>query len=132
MDRKIKRMALFVMAAVTMLCFAACNRENENESPDTENQEVLGNTLWAWEGQETLGFISAEIVFPGDYAAKITFYKPDHSPVILDGTYSYSNGNGTMALRYQTTHNAINPTFTVNGNTMVLYIFGVTYTFTKQ
>ncbi len=134
MFKHFKKMALMLFASIAVFSFIGCGeKENENEPPNgNENQEVLANTRWVWQGEATVNMVSAEILFTPNYSAKLTFLNTDYNEIVLEGTYTYSDGQGTMDLKYQTTHQPISPTFTIEGNTLSLKIFGKTYTLTKM
>ena len=128
-------MATIFLVASTMLSFTSCGEKedgSENPSNSNNNQEVLANTRWAWMGEATVNMVSAEILFAPNYAVTLTFLNTDYNEIVLEGTYTYSDGKGTMDLKYQTTHQPISPTFTIEDNTLLLKIFGKTYTLTKK
>ena len=102
---------------------ASCSKEENNSSsgnggngggsgPNT--QTSLVGTQWAFndgEADVTVSFITASDV--------LVNVQTPNGPEQYQGTYTYSNGNGTIALVMGP--QTMNITFTVNGNTMTAY-----------
>jgi hypothetical protein len=59
-------------------------------------------------------------------------HKLDYSANRYQGTYTYSSGNGTMALEDRDSHEPASATFSINGNTLTLKMNGASYPLAKQ
>ena len=53
-------------------------------------------------------------------------------PYIMMGTYTYSDGKGTLTLRDDDNYSTVNISFSVSGSELTLKLKGVTYKLTKM
>ena len=124
---------LFFVAA-TMLSFSSCNKDESEDTADAPS--TVAGTEWRWSySNSTTGVIDVEVGFNGPMLAELIY--TDMSTGIMQtdvllGTYSYSNGKGTLALEDDTEGTRMNIPFTVSGTTLKLTFKGTAYTLTKK
>lgn len=98
-----------------VLGFVSCEKEdNSNDNGTTiDTQTSLVGTTWGYnDGDATIRVLFQTSI------VKVTVQSP-HGDEYYEGTYTYSNGSGTIALVVdQQTRNI---TFTVSGSTMMAY-----------
>ena len=99
--------------------------------------ESISQTHWEWgnmTGSEAInGFNNVIIRFSQTgNQANVTMHKLDYSANLYQGTYTYSSGNGTMALEDRDSHEPASATFSINGNTLTLKMNGASYPLAKQ
>ena len=131
-------MLLFV--AATMFSLMSCNKENvnnQNTNTTTNDYAAVADTEWKWMAEDpnsVAGVISIRVEFNGPRLADLIYTDMSTGLMeteVLMGTYTYSNGSGTLALE-DDDYNAVNVSFTIRGTTMTLKFKGATYTLTKQ
>ena len=99
--------------------------------------ESVSETKWSWgsqTGSEDINGYNMVIVTFSQTGnlTYVTMQRLDYSSNLYRGTYTYSSGNGTMALENPDTHEPASATFSINGNTFTFKINGATYPLTKQ
>lgn len=101
MTKIFKRLMMLCLPAVLMMAFASCEK-SDSDGQDLSNSLV--GTVWKMQGSEsTLAFTTASSGICSIDASSV-----------IDFTYTYSNGSGTITMMGGT------GTFTVSGNTMVM------------
>ena len=142
MYQNIKKLTALFFVAATMFTFASCNKDNNDDNPSgggssANYPESISQTHWEWgnvTGSEAInGFNNVIIRFSQTgNQANVTMHKLDYSANLYQGTYTYSSGNGTMALEDRDSHEPASATFSINGNTFTFKINGASYPLTKQ
>lgn len=140
MIKNIKKLTMLLFVAATMFSLMSCNKENvnnQNTNTTTNDYAAVADTEWKWMAEDpnsVAGVISIRVEFNGPKLADLTYTDMSTGLMeteVLMGTYTYSNGSGTLALE-DDDYNAVNVSFTISGTTMTLKFKGVTYTLTKQ
>ena len=140
MINNIKKLTMLLFVAATMFTFASCNKDdvnNQNTNTSTNDYAAVADTEWKWMAEDPnsiSGVISIRVEFNGPKLADLTYTDMSTGLMeteVLMGTYTYSNGSGTLALE-DDDYNAVNVSFTISGTTMTLKFKGITYTLTKQ
>ena len=140
MIKNIKKLTVLLFVAATMFTFASCNKDDDNHqntNTTTDDYAAVADTEWKWMAEDpnsVAGVISIRVEFNGPRLADLTYTDMSTGLMeteILMGTYSYSNGKGTLALE-DDNFNSVNISFTISGTTMTLKFKGTTYTLTKQ
>ena len=140
MIKNIKKLTMLLFVAATMFTFASCNKDdvnNQNTNTSTNDYAAVADTEWKWMAEDPnsiSGVISIRVEFNGPKLADLTYTDMSTGLMeteVLMGTYTYSNGSGTLALE-DDDYNAVNVSFTISGTTMTLKFKGATYTLTKQ
>ncbi|MBO7490361.1 MAG: hypothetical protein J6T88_08800 [Bacteroidales bacterium] len=135
MVKKIKKIAMLLFVAATVLSFNACGeKENENSDSNSNDAWMLADTEWNWNDLESDEVFDVTVEFNGPKLASLRLW--DFSTGIMQlssymGTFTYSGGNGTLDLRDSDTDAHVTATFKVAGTTMTLTFKGATYTLTK-
>ena len=143
MYKKIKKITMLLFVAATMFTFASCNKDNSDDNTSSGGgssanyPESISQTHWEWgnvTGSEAInGFNNVIIRFSQTgNQANVTMHKLDYSANLYQGTYTYSSGNGTMALEDRDSHEPASATFSINGNTLTLKMNGASYLLAKQ
>ncbi len=145
MVQKIKNLTLLLFVAATMFTFSSCNKDNNNDDNPSSGgggssanyPESVSETKWSWgsqTGSEDINGYNMVIVTFSQTGnlTYVTMQRLDYSSNLYRGTYTYSSGNGTMALENPDTHEPASATFSINGNTFTFKINGATYPLTKQ
>ena len=126
--------------SIAMFSFASCNKDDDNHqntNTTTDDYAAVADTEWKWMAEDpnsVAGVISIRVEFNGPRLADLIYTDMSTGLMeteVLMGTYTYSNGKGTLALR-DDDNNAINISFTISGTTMTLKFKGGTYSLTKQ
>lgn len=140
MIKNIKKLTMLLFVAATMFSLMSCNKDdvnNQNTNTSTNDYAAVADTEWKWMAEDpnsVAGVISIRVEFNGPKLADLTYTDMSTGLMeteVLMGTYTYSNGSGTLALE-DDNYNAVNVSFTISGTTMTLKFKGVTYTLTKQ
>ena len=140
MIKNIKKLTMLLFVAATMFSLMSCNKDdvnNQNTNTSTNDYAAVADTEWKWMAEDpnsVAGVISIRVEFNGPKLADLTYTDMSTGLMeteVLMGTYTYSNGSGTLALG-DDNYNAVNVSFTISGTTMTLKFKGVTYTLTKQ
>ena len=140
MIKNIKKLTMLLFVAATMFSLMSCNKENvnnQNTNTTTNDYAAVADTEWKWMAEDpnsVAGVISIRVEFNGPRLADLIYTDMSTGLMeteVLMGTYTYSNGSGTLALE-DDDYNAVNVSFTISGTTMTLKFKGVTYTLTKQ
>ena len=140
MIKNIKKLTMLLFVAATMFSLMSCNKENvnnQNTNTTTNDYAAVADTEWKWMAEDPnsiSGVISIRVEFNGPRLADLIYTDMSTGLMeteVLMGTYSYSNGSGTLALE-DDDYNAVNVSFTISGTTMTLKFKGATYTLTKQ
>ena len=140
MIKNIKKLTMLLFVAATMFSLMSCNKENvnnQNTNTTTNDYAAVADTEWKWMAEDpnsVAGVISIRVEFNGPKLADLTYTDMSTGLMeteVLMGTYTYSNGSGTLALE-DDDYNAVNVSFTISGTTMTLKFKGATYTLTKQ
>ena len=140
MIKNIKKLTMLLFVTATMFTFASCNKDDDNHqntNTTTDDYAAVEDTDWKWMAEDpnsVAGVISIRVDFNGPKLADLTYTDMSTGLMeteVLMGTYTYSNGKGTLALR-DGDNNAVNISFTISGTTMTLKFKGTTYTLTKQ
>ena len=140
MIKNIKKLTVLLFVAATMFSFVSCNKDDDNHqntNTTTDDYAAVADTEWKWMAEDpnsVAGVISIRVEFNGPRLADLTYTDMSTGLMeteILMGTYSYSNGKGTLALE-DDNFNSVNISFTISGTTMTLKFKGTTYTLTKQ
>ena len=137
MVKQIKKLTALLFVAATMFTFASCEKEDDNNTT-TDAAETVAGTEWNWSAEDPnsiSGVIDLQVGFNGPILAELIY--TDMSTGIMQtdvllGTYTYSNGNGTLTLDDDINNTTVNISFTISGTTMTLKFKGVTYSLTKQ
>lgn len=137
MVKQIKKLTALLFVAATMFAFASCEKEDDNNTT-TDAAETVAGTEWNWSAEDPnsiSGVIDLQVGFNGPILAELIY--TDMSTGIMQtdvllGTYTYSNGNGTLTLDDDINNTTVNISFTISGTTMTLKFKGVTYSLTKQ
>ena len=131
---QIKRLTLLFFVAATMFTFSSCSKDDSDNIANAP--ATVADTEWEWSGSNyTSGVIDVEVGFNGPKLADLIY--TDMSTGIMQtdvllGTYTYSNGKGTLTLEDETNNTTVNLSFTVSGTSMTLKFKGTTYTLTKK
>ena len=140
MIKNIKKLTVLLFVAATMFSLMSCNKEdvnNQNTNTTTNDYAAVADTEWKWMAEDPnsiSGVISIRVEFNGPKLADLIYTDMSTGLMeteVLMGTYTYSNGSGTLALE-DDDYNAVNVSFTISGTTMTLKFKGITYTLTKQ
>ena len=140
MIKNIKKLTMLLFVAATMFTFTSCNKDdvnNQNTNTSTNDYAAVADTEWKWMAEDPnsiSGVISIRVEFNGPKLADLIYTDMSTGLMeteVLMGTYTYSNGSGTLALE-DDDYNAVNVSFTISGTTMTLKFKGATYTLTKQ
>ena len=140
MIKNIKKLTMLLFVAATMFSLMSCNKENvnnQNTNTTTNDYAAVADTEWKWMAEDPnsiSGVISIRVEFNGPKLADLIYTDMSTGLMeteVLMGTYTYSNGSGTLALE-DDDYNAVNVSFTISGTTMTLKFKGATYTLTKQ
>ena len=140
MIKNIKKLTMLLFVAATMFSLMSCNKENvnnQNTNTTTNDYAAVEDTEWKWMAEDPnsiSGVISIRVEFNGPKLADLIYTDMSTGLMeteVLMGTYTYSNGNGTLALEDDNYH-SVNISFTISGTTMTLKFKGITYTLTKQ
>ena len=140
MIKNIKKLTMLLFVAATMFSLMSCNKENvnnQNTNTTTNDYAAVEDTEWKWMAEDPnsiSGVISIRVEFNGPKLADLIYTDMSTGLMeteVLMGTYTYSNGSGTLALE-DDDYNAVNVSFTISGTTMTLKFKGITYTLTKQ
>ncbi len=110
----------------------ATRANNNNPQPDPNPGGDVSNSLvgtgWMWTDYDDI--VVVEFGDNGQVGIMVGDYGNDDQSTFM-GTYTYSNGNGTISVYIEGQH--YNITFTVNGNTLTAYNTpGGTITFTRM
>lgn len=137
MVKQIKKLTALLFVAATMFAFASCEKEDDNNTT-TDAAETVAGTEWNWSAEDPnsiSGVIDLQVGFNGPILAELIYTDMSTGIMqtdILLGTYTYSNGNGTLTLDDDINNTTVNISFTISGTTMTLKFKGVTYSLTKQ
>lgn len=111
-----KRLLQVCFIAAMVFGLASCNKDNNSNGggsgPNT--QTSLVGTQWAFNDGEA----DVTVSFPTASDVSVNVQTP-HGPEHYQGTYTYSNGSGTINLTIE--GHEFNIAFTVSGNTMTAY-----------
>jgi hypothetical protein len=145
MFKQIKNLTLLLFVAATMFTFASCNKDNNNDDNPSSGgggssanyPESVSETKWSWgsqTGSEDINGYNMVIVTFSQTGnlTYVTMQRLDYSSNLYRGTYTYSSGNGTMALEDRDSHESASATFSINGNTLTLKMNGASYPLAKQ
>ena len=110
-------MLLFV--AVTMLAAASCSKDDDSG----RYPESVQHTTWEYTDQSHTHEVTYVTLKRNDGTAVSEIYR---------GTYTYSNGSGTLDLVRTTTGANATATFSVDDSTLTLKFNGGTYSLTRQ
>ena len=138
-----KKLFSILMVAFAMTAMVACGDKNENTENNggdnngsgTSQNELLEYTLWRYKAGESGNndYVYVIISFTTSSKATVSITKGNESQVSYSGTYTYSNGNGTLSLQNIITHeDAGTVTFSISGTSLTLKMLGETYTLEKQ
>ncbi len=129
-----KKMAMLLFVAATIFTFSSCGKDNTDTITDAP--ETVANTEWEWSDlNNTSGLIDLEVGFNGPKLAELIYTDMNTGLMLTDvllGTYTYSNGNGTLTLKDETNNTTVNLSFTISETTMKLNFRDITYTLTKK
>lgn len=111
-----KRLLQVCFIAAMVFGLASCNKDNNSNGggSGTDTQTSLVGTQWAFNDGEA----EITISFPTASDVSVNVQTP-HGPEHYQGTYTYSNGSGTINLTIE--GHEFNIAFTVSGNTMTAY-----------
>ncbi|MBP5536024.1 MAG: hypothetical protein J6X62_04445 [Bacteroidales bacterium] len=135
---KTKRIFMLLFAAAAMLTFASCNKDNSDTDTPANESATVADTEWRWGAEDpnsVAGIIDISVEFNGPKLASLTY--TDMSTGIMQsdvmiGTYTYTNGKGTLNLRDDNNNTTVNASFTISGTKMTLSFKGTTYSLTKM
>ena len=138
MINKIKKMAMLLMFVATVISFSACEKDNEDDSTGGGSNNYpasIASTQWEWKHEASEGIRSVAVSFSqtGNYfIMTITSNDIYDSGAVYNGTYTYSEGKGSVTMENSDTHEPATATFSINGSTMTFKFNGATYTLTKK
>lgn len=136
MVKQIKKLTMLLFVAATMFSFASCNKDDDKNAV-SDAPETVADTQWKWMAEDpnsVSGVISVRVEFNGPRLADLTYTDMSTGVMqsdVLMGTYTYSEGKGTLSLR-DDDYNPINISFTTSKTTMTLKFKGTNYSLTKQ
>ena len=135
MIKNIKKLTVLLFVATTMLTFASCNKDDDNNPSgggiSANYPETVNGTYWKWEGG-TGDVVRVSVRF-AEYGSNCTFSYVDGSyyGYVYNGTFSYANGQGDLEVQ-SSTQEQLSVDFSVSGTTLTLLLNGGTYSLTKQ
>ena len=137
-----KKLFSILMVAFAVTAMVACGDNNEGTNNDgvgngsgTSQNESLEYTLWRYKAGESgdNDYVYVILSFTTSSKATVSITKGNEGQVSYSGTYTYSNGNGTLSLQNTVTHEDPGTvTFSISGDNLTLHMLGETYTLTKQ
>ena len=134
----IKKMAIPFLMAATLLAFSSCGKDNTetNTNTNTDAPATVADSEWMWsDSNNSSGVIDLKVEFNGPMLADLTYTDMSTGVMqtdVLLGTYTYSNGSGTLTLNDESNDTTVNISFSVSGTTMTLSFKAVTYRLTKK
>lgn len=121
-------MTAYGTPAGTVTLTRAGSNPNPNPNPGGDVSNSLVGTGWMWTDYDDI--VVVEFGDNGQVGIMVGDYGDDNQSTFM-GTYTYSNGNGTISVYVEGQH--YNITFTVNGNTLTAYNTpGGTITMTRE
>ena len=134
----IKKMAIPLLVAATLLAFSSCGKDNTetHTNTNTDAPATVADSEWMWsDSNNSSGVIDLKVEFNGPMLADLTYTDMSTGVMqtdVLLGTYTYSNGSGTLTLNDESNDTTVNISFSVSGTTMTLSFKAVTYRLTKK
>lgn len=135
MINKIKKMAMLLMFAATVISFSACEKDNEDDSTGGGSNNYpasIASTQWMWDDQIDDFSYAIVGIWENNNGCSVSIIESQTSDYYYEGTYTYSSGNGTMNLENIENYEHTTATFSISGSTMTLKIKGMTYTLTQR
>ena len=133
MVQKIKKIAMLLFMAATVVTFGACGeKEEENNAPDDAKQ--LENTHWSYSNEDDDVYVYVHFEeWKQVHVNKTYMVDGLMTQDLYDGSYTYSAGKGTMKLYVDfSSFDTFETTFSISGTTMTLNLKGETFTLTKE
>ena len=112
-----KKLLAVCFIAAMALGLSSCDKEDENNSNSNSNAvtpTTLAGTLWEWAGADESGLI--EFTTATEYTVTVRSNDQAKGTFTYAGTYTYSNGSGSLDVVVEGQEYHID--FTVNGNTL--------------
>ena len=116
MYKQIKKLTVLLFVAATMFTASSCSKDDDSE----RYPESVQHTTWEYTDQSHTHEVTYVAV---SFLAENEIYR---------GTYTYSNGSGTLDLVRTTTGANATATFSVDDSTLTLKFNGGTYSLTRQ
>ncbi len=130
------KLTLLLFVAATMFTFASCSKDDSASDTPTNAPASVADTEWEWyDPENTSDIFDVEVGFNGPVLADLIYIDKSSGIMqtdVLLGTYTYSNGSGTLNLIDETNNTTVNLSFTVSGTAMTLTFRGITYTLTPK
>lgn len=132
---QIKKLTLLLFVTATMFTFSSCSKDENDSGTPSDALATVADTRWEWRDNNYIsGVINVEVEFDGPRLADLIYIDMGTGIMqtdVLIGTYTYSNGQGTLTLDDETNNTIVNLSFTVSATTLTLTFKGVTYTLNK-
>lgn len=128
---KTRKLLLGVVAIVTML-FTACGKDNDGGNGSLTS--AIAGTTWQLDNPSDDTYYGAHVIYTVVLGQNndITFTRNiDGTDAVMEGTYTYTNGEGKAKVHNVGESTDFNFTFTINGNTMDFHFNLRTITLTK-
>jgi len=131
MKTQIKKLTMLFFVAATLFTFSSCSKDS-SDAPAT-----VADTEWRWINPDdnATGILDVAVGFNGPKLAMLDYTDMSTGimqPYIMMGTYTYSDGKGTLTLRDDDNYSTVNISFSVSGSELTLKLKGVTYKLTKM
>ncbi len=132
--QKIKKIAMLLLVATTLVTFGACGEKEEGDVQPSDDSAQLTNTHWSYSDEEN--DVSVYVDFEEwkrVHVNKTYMYDGMLTQDLYDGTYTYSAGNGTMTLYNDfSSFSTFETTFKISGSTLTLNLKGETFSLTQE
>jgi len=133
MVQKIKKIAMLLLVATTLVTFGACgDKEEENNAPD--DAKLLENTHWSYSNEDEDIYVIVRFEeWKQVHVNKTYMVDGLMTQDLYDGSYTYSAGKGTMKLYVDfSSFDTFETTFSISGTTMTLNLKGETFSLTQE
>lgn len=142
MYKQIKKLTVLLFVAATMFTFSSCNKDNNDDNPSnpssgggtssTNYPESVNGTYWIWSAESgDVVFFSIRFMQNNDQCT-MAYTNGNYESRNYNGTFTYSNGSGSMDMERRSTGERMTLAFTVNDSTLTTQLLGVTYSLAKQ
>ena len=131
MYQNIKRITVLFFVAATMFTASSCSKDDDSG----RYPESVQHTTWEYTDQSHTHEVTyVAVSFLAENTSRVTLKRNDGTAVseIYRGTYTYSNGSGTLDLVRTTTGANATATFSVDDSTLTLKFNGGTYSLARQ
>lgn len=130
MAKQIKKIVMLLFVAATMFNFMSCSKDDE-EAPANYPEKLNGTYYKMTSETDNLWSIVVRFAEKNN-TCTFSYGEHDRGSSIYDGTFTYSEGKGTLNLRNKATDEPLTKTFTISGTVLTLTLNGTTYKLDKQ